>query len=76
MSGLVEKADASMHAAGVHGAAFLARRIISLVPSATSTLHAIGAGEQVVGRTDFDCEEWVADRPSVGGGLEVPFKFI
>ena len=31
-----------------------ARRIISLVPSATETLRALGAIHTVVGRTDFD----------------------
>ena len=46
-----------------------ARRIISLVPSATMTIKAIGAGQALVGRTDFDTDAWVADRPSVGGGL-------
>lgn len=47
-----------------------ARRIVSLVPSATATLHAIGADAAVVGRTDFDDQPWAADLPSVGGGLE------
>ena len=46
-----------------------AQRVISLVPSATQTLLAIGAGGSLVGRTDFDTEAWVATLPSVGGGL-------
>jgi len=46
-----------------------ARRVVSLVPSATQTLRAIGADRALVGRTDFDTERWAADIPSVGGGL-------
>ena len=45
-----------------------AQRIISLVPSATHTLRALGAIHTVVGRTDFDIENWVLEIPSVGGG--------
>ena len=53
-----------------------AQRIISLVPSATETLRALGAIHTVVGRTDFDLENWVLDIPSVGGGLEPNFEDI
>lgn len=45
-------------------------RIVSLVPSATETLLAIGADGALVGRTDFDRAEWLEEIPSVGGGLE------
>lgn len=47
-----------------------ARRIVSLAPSATETLLALGAREQIVGRTDYDEDPRVADVPSVGGGLD------
>ncbi len=47
-----------------------ARRVVSLVPSATLTLDALGARDVLVGRTDFDTLTWAADVPSVGGGLE------
>jgi len=47
-----------------------ARRVVSLVPSATETLRAIGAAELLVGRTDFDSAPWAAHLPSVGGGIE------
>ena len=47
-----------------------ARRIVSLVPSATQTLRAIGASAALAGRTDFDTEAWARSIPSVGGGLE------
>lgn len=46
-----------------------AARIVSLVPSATETLHTLGASDVVVGVTDYD-EGWADSLPSVGGGLE------
>jgi iron complex transport system substrate-binding protein len=52
-----------------HGFEPPASRIVSLVPSATQTLHAIGAEGALVGRTDFDTEDWAQALPSVGGGL-------
>ena len=45
------------------------RRVVSLVPSDTLTLAALGCGSALVGRTDY-CElpaELVANVPSVGG---------
>jgi iron complex transport system substrate-binding protein len=43
-------------------------RIISLAPSITEMLYAIGAGPQVVGRTDFDnYPPEVEELPSIGG---------
>ena len=47
-----------------------ATRVISLVPSATQTLRALGVDSVLVGRTDSDQQEWLAHLPSVGGGLE------
>lgn len=47
-----------------------ARRIVSLVPSATETLIALGAATQIVGRTDYDVAPEVATLPSVGGGID------
>jgi iron complex transport system substrate-binding protein len=45
-----------------------AKRIVSLAPSVTESLFAIGAGKQVVGRTDYcDYPEEVKDLPSIGG---------
>jgi len=46
-----------------------ARRVISLVPSATLSLGALGAGNLLVARTDFDTAQWVQHLPSVGGGI-------
>jgi len=53
-----------------------ARRIVSLVPSATQTLGAIGAEDALVGRTDFDTERWAGALPSVGGGIEPNLEAI
>ncbi|MCA2000678.1 MAG: cobalamin-binding protein [Chloroflexi bacterium] len=45
-----------------------AQRIVSLAPSVTESLFAIGAGGQVVGRTDYcNYPEEVAALPSIGG---------
>ena len=45
------------------------QRIVSLVPSVTETLAALGAGERVVGRTRYCVHPrpWVAGVPAVGG---------
>lgn len=47
-----------------------ARRIVALLPSASETLVAIGAGKQLVGRTDNDQEPGAAPLPSVGNGRD------
>lgn len=47
-----------------------ARRVVALLPSASETLVAIGAGGQLVGRTDHDREPAVAALPSVGSGRD------
>ncbi len=44
-------------------------RIVSLIPSATETILALGAGERLVARTDFDLDPRLAHLPSVGQGL-------
>jgi cobalamin transport system substrate-binding protein len=58
--------DADGHTVALPGPA---RRIVSLVPSATLTLGALGARNTVVARTDFDTVSWAKSLPSVGGGL-------
>jgi iron complex transport system substrate-binding protein len=47
-----------------------ARRIVALVPAVTETVLAIGAGDRLVGRTDYDKGPMVERLPSVGGGLD------
>jgi cobalamin transport system substrate-binding protein len=47
-----------------------AQKIISLAPSNTEILYAIGAGDQVIGRDDLsNYPDAVQQVPSVGGGL-------
>lgn len=53
-----------------------ASRIVSLVPSATLTLAAIGAGDALVARTDYDTATWALGLPSVGGGLSPSLESI
>jgi iron complex transport system substrate-binding protein len=47
----------------------LPRRIVSLVPSASEILLSLGAGDVLVGRTNFDTTGFLAHLPTVGGGL-------
>ncbi len=45
-------------------------RIVSLVPSLTEIVIALGAVDHLVARTDYDTDPSVVDLPSVGGGLD------
>lgn len=51
-------------------------RIVSLVPSATRVLLALGAGNRLVGRTEHDTLSALADLPSVGGGLHPTLEVL
>jgi len=53
-----------------------AKRIISLIPSATETLIAIGAEHAIVGRTRYDTASALASIPSVGGGIDPSVEAI
>jgi iron complex transport system substrate-binding protein len=53
-----------------------ARRIISLIPSATESLIAIGAAGEIVGRTRYDTASAIASVPSVGGGIDPSIEAI
>jgi iron complex transport system substrate-binding protein len=54
------------------------RRIVSLVPSHTETLHGLGLGDRVVGRTRFCIHPspWVEGIPSVGGTKDAKLEKI
>jgi ABC-type Fe3+-hydroxamate transport system substrate-binding protein len=51
-------------------------RVVSLVPSATRTLEALGARHLLAGRTAFDTTESLASLPSVGGGLHPNLEIL
>ncbi len=53
-----------------------ARRIVTLIPSATETLVELGAKSAIVGRTDYDLGLGVDSLPSVGGGLDPSVETI
>ncbi len=54
------------------------QRIVSLVPSQTELLHALGLGERVVGITKFCVhpEEWLHSKKHVGGTKSYDFTAI
>ena len=45
------------------------RRVVSLVPSVTETILALGGADALVARTDFDPQPNLQSLPTVGGGL-------
>jgi iron complex transport system substrate-binding protein len=47
-----------------------ARRIVSLVPSVTETVVALGEANRLIARTDYDHGPAVEHLPSLGGGLD------
>jgi iron complex transport system substrate-binding protein len=53
-----------------------AKRIVSLIPSATESLIAIGAAPLLVGRTRYDTASAIASIPSVGGGIDPSLEAI
>ena len=52
------------------------QRIVSLIPSATETIMALGAGDRLVARTDYDTDPALAHLPSVGGGLTPSLEYL
>jgi len=61
---LTDDVGQSLHLAGP------ARRIISLIPSATETVMGLGATDRLLARTRYDREDGLAHLPMVGGGLD------
>lgn len=53
-----------------------AHRIVSLIPSATETLVALGAAGDLIARTRYDNAPEVAALPSVGGALDASVETI
>lgn len=54
------------------------QRIVSLVPSQTELLHALGLENRVVGITKFCLhpEEWYREKPRIGGTKKVNFEKV
>jgi len=53
-----------------------AQRIISLVPSVTETIIALGAGNRIIARTEYDRDTSLAAVPLVGRGLSPSVEAI
>lgn len=53
-----------------------AMRVISLIPSATETLIALGAADRIVGRTRYDVAKEVDSVPLVGGGIDPSIETV
>lgn len=51
-------------------------RIVSLVPSVTETIAALGAADRLVARTRYDLDPALAHLPSLGGGLDPSLEGI
>ncbi|MBW2623247.1 MAG: ABC transporter substrate-binding protein [Deltaproteobacteria bacterium] len=69
----LSKSGISKHASGEHGCS----RIVSLAPSITETLFALGLGDKVVGRTRFDkYPPEVSEIQEVGGYYDPNYESI
>ena len=53
-----------------------ARRIVSMMPSVTEWVIALGAADRLVARTDYDDDPAVAHLPSVGRGLTPSVEWL
>lgn len=53
-----------------------AGRVVSLMPSVTEWVIALGAADRLVARTDYDDHPATAELPSVGGGLDPSVEWL
>ena len=53
-----------------------ARRVVSLVPSVTETIIALGTADRIVGRTEYDRDSSLAAVPLIGRGLSPSVEAI
>lgn len=53
-----------------------ARRVVSLVPSVTDVVLALGLGDRLIARTDYDADARLAGLPSVGPGLSPNLEWL
>jgi iron complex transport system substrate-binding protein len=49
---------------------------VSLVPSVTGTIVALGAADRLIARTRYDLDPSLSDLPSIGGGLDPSIEGI
>jgi iron complex transport system substrate-binding protein len=52
------------------------RRIVSLIPAVTEVVIALGAGDRLIARTDYDTNPLLDTLPSVGGGLTPDIEWL
>lgn len=62
--------EASTLAAGSTDPDAASLRVVSLIPSLTEIVVALGATPQLVARTDYDTDPALGALPSIGGGLD------
>ena len=53
-----------------------ARRVVSLVPSVTDVVLALGLEDRLIARTDYDLDARLAELPSVGPGLTPNLEWL
>ena len=53
-----------------------AQRIVSLMPTVTDLVIALGRANVLIARTDFDADPRIADLPSIGGGLTPSVEWL
>jgi iron complex transport system substrate-binding protein len=53
-----------------------AARIVSLLPTVTDLVIALGHAERLIARTDYDADPRIAHLPSIGGGLTPSIEWL
>lgn len=51
-------------------------RIVSLIPAVTEVIIALGAGDRLIARTDYDTNPLLDSLPSIGGGLTPDLEWL
>lgn len=53
-----------------------ARRVVSLMPTVTDLIIAMGDADRLIARTDYDVDARIAQLPSLGGGLTPSVEWL
>ncbi|HEX6558992.1 MAG TPA: helical backbone metal receptor [Longimicrobiales bacterium] len=53
-----------------------ARRVVSLLPTVTDLIVAMGQSQRLIARTDYDVDPRLARLPSIGGGLTPSIEWL